>query len=275
MLVTLGGGIAAVLLFALPGQVRRLSAHEAGELVAARSGATVVSPTLVTLWAELGSQGSLSLSRERVDADLTTAQKAEKATDEALAHVQTARSDLVQIAGIPLQFRQPATIPRDRATLGHLEKALQEARRLAHAAALQLGVAQHLLADRSLISNQLMPSLGAKNWTQAAKTATDLQTDLATQQEAIANLENLLDPLWGKWFDAMVSYSYTAQQFALASATGQNRTAAELGSRLGALAAQIDATASAARDGAAAWNTKTVQPGLAGVAWELAAAGSS
>jgi len=260
MLLLLGASIAAFLLVGLPMRAASLAQSEASELAAGRAGALSIQQSLSTLWAEIGPAGSPGLAGERVDADLVLAQKLEKATDEAAAHVHAAQTYLADALSGPLQFHPAGQLVQDKTALAHLDKAFQEARRLAHAATLQLTIAQHAVSDRKRISEQLDPSLNARAWTNAARAASELQNDLTAQRDAAANPENLLDPLWGKWLDALADYTFTAQQLSLASAAGQNRTAAELAARLPGLAAQIDASARSAKGAAPSWHGKTIQP---------------
>lgn len=269
MLVLLAGSIAAFILIGLPMQRATLARSEASELAAARQGAAGVQQSLLSLWTELGTSVSMGLSPDRVDADLALAQKIELATDEASAHVHLAQNYLADLLRVPFQFRPGGYGVEDKAALSHLDQALQGAHGLAHAANLQLTIARHALKDRKVIGEQLDPRLRARAWTDAARTASDLQIDLAAQQETATNPESLLDPLWGKWLDSMAAYAYTAQQFALASATGQTRTVADLTPRLSATAAEIDATAAMALAGAASWHARTIQPLLDTLAGEL------
>ncbi len=272
MLLLLGASIAAFLLVGLPMRTASLARSEASELAAGRAGAVSIQQSLTTLWVEIGPAGSPGLASERVDANLALAQKIEKATDEASAHVHAAQTYLADALSVPLQFHPAGHLVQDKTTLAHLDNALQDARRLAHAATLQLTIAQHALSDRKRISEQLDPSLRAGAWTNAARAASELQNDLAAQQDAAANPENLLDPLWGRWLDALAAYTFTAQQLSLASAAGQNRVAAELAARLSGIAAQIDAAAGAAKGAAPNWHGKTVQPILDTLATELSLA---
>ncbi len=269
MLLLLGASIAAFLLLGLPMRTASLARSEASELAAGRAGALSIQQSLSTLWAEIGPAGSPGLAAERVDADLALSQKLEKATDEAAAHVHAAQTYLADVLSVPLQFHPAGHLVQDKTALAHLDKALQDARRLAHAATLQLTIAQHALSDRKRISEQMDPSLRAGVWTNAARTASELLNDLTAQQDAAANPEDLLDPLWGKWLDALAGYTLTAQQLSLASAAGQKRAASELAARLSGIAAQIDTAARAAKAAAPNWHEKTVQPILAQLAAEL------
>ena len=212
MLVLLAGSIAAFILIGLPTQRATLARSEASELAAARQGAAGVQQSLLNLWTELSASGSMGLSPDRVDPDLALAQKTELATDEASAHVHLAQNYLADVLRVPFQFRPGGYEVEDKAALSHLDQALQDARRLAHAATLQVTIAQHALKDRKVISEQLDPRLRARAWTDAARTASDLQIDLAAQQETATNPESLLDPLWGKWLDTMAAYAFTAMR---------------------------------------------------------------
>jgi hypothetical protein len=99
-------------------------------------------------------------------------------------------------------------------------------------------------------------------------------TDLTTQQVPASDPEALLDPLWGKWVDAMLAVASSAKQVSLASAAGQTQQA-QLASRgLETAKAQLAATYAAAQNGAAAWQAKAVQPLLDTIAREKLAAGA-
>jgi hypothetical protein len=100
-----------------------------------------------------------------------------------------------------------------------------------------------------------------------------LTTDLTSQQAPVSDPEALLDPLWSKWVDAMMSVATSAKQLSLASAGGQTQAAQQASRSLDAARAQLAATYADAQNGAAAWQAKTVQPLLDTVTKERAAAG--
>ena len=194
-----------------------------------------------------------------------------KAANDALSHVQAAQGYLAEADGIPFQFHHPAFIATDQPALRHLEKSLQTATRLSHGATLQLTLAQHMLKDWQSVTGQLNASLAARNWAQVAGLAGDLQRDLKSQTSAVQNPEAFLDPLWGKWTDAMTTYATTAQAYSLAAAGGQTQTAQQLGRVLAAESDQMSASLAAARANTGAWQQKTIQPLLDTVSKELAA----
>src|SRR5256886_2218782 len=109
----------------------------------------------------------------------------------------------------------------DRPVLEPLDQAVQATIKLTHGATLQLSLAQHLNQDAQTISGSLYPSLNARQWTDSARTASALTTDLTTQQVPAGDPEALLDPLWSKWIDAMLAVAGSAKQVSLASAAGQ------------------------------------------------------
>jgi hypothetical protein len=139
---------------------------------------------------------------------------------------------------------------------------------------LQLTLAQHLNQDAQTISGSLYPNLNARQWTEAARTASALTTDLTTQQVPAGDSEALLDPLWSKWVDAMLAVASSAKQLSLASAAGQTQQAQLASRNLAAARAQLIQTFADAQNGAAAWQTKTVQPLLDTIAREKLAAGA-
>ncbi len=266
--------VTAFLLVVLPSRVADLGRNEAQELAASRRGASSVSRSLITLWGELGTQASFTLSDDRLSQDLALAQSTEKATEDALAHVQAAQAYLLQADGVPFQLHHPAFVLADRGALLHLENTLQAALKLAHGASLQLTLAQRTQADAGAIRDQLNPTLRARAWTAAARSASDVQADLKLQADAVLNPEALVDPLWAKWIDAMASYAFTAQQYALASASGQTSAAQGLARSLATAGDQMATTAAAARQGLPSWHQEKVQPLLSTLAKELAASGA-
>ncbi len=265
------GAVGFFLVVVLPARVASVARLEAQELAAARGGAATVSASLTRLWSDIDAKGSMSLTADRITQDLALAQSTEKAAEDALAHVQAAQAYLAEADGIPFQFHHPVFVATDQPVLQHLGKSLQTVSRLTHGATLQLTVAQHMLKDWQSITNQLNPSLNARNWAQAAATSADLQRDLKAETSAVQNPESFLDPLWGKWTDAMTSYATTAQAYSLASAAGQGPTAQQLGRALAAASDQMGAALAAAQGNTAAWQQKTIQPLLDTVSKELAA----
>jgi hypothetical protein len=274
VLVLAGGAVGAFLEVVVPQRVAQLAQSEAGELAQARKGATDASTAAGTLWTEIAAKGGIGLSADQLTKDLALAKDTEKSADDALSHVQAAQSYMAQADGLPFQLHSPAFIATDRPTLQHLDKALQATVKLTHAATLQLTVAQHVIQDAQTISGTLYPNLNARQWTEAARTASALTTDLTTQQVPAGDPEALLDPLWGKWIEAMLAVASSAKQLSLASAAGQSQQA-QLASRgLDAARTQLAASYAAAQNGAAAWQAKTVQPLLDTIANENSAAGA-
>src|SRR5258708_39018368 len=117
---------------------------------------------------------------------------------------------MAEAEGLPFQFESPSFISTDRPALQHLDKALQATIKLTHGANLQLTLARHLNQDAQTISGSLYTSLNNRAWTDAARTASALTTDLQSQQAPVGDAEALLDPLWGKRVDAMLSAASTA-----------------------------------------------------------------
>ena len=117
--------------------------------------------------------------------------------------------------------------------------------------------------------------MNAGAWTDAARTASGLTTDLRAQQAPVADPEALLDPLWGKWVDAMLAVATSAQQLSLASAPpGQPQQAQQASRSLAAAWGQLASSFAAAQSGAAAWQAKMVQPLLDTIASEKSAGGA-
>ncbi len=274
VLLLAAGAIGAFLVVVLPQRVAQLQQSEAGELALARKGATDATTAVSGLWAEISAKGGIALSPDQITKDLALAKATEKSADDALGHVQAAQSYMSQADGLPFQLHSPGFIAADRPTLDHLDKALQGTIKLTHAATLQLTVALHLNQDAQTISTNLSSSLSARQWTEAARTASALTTDLTTQQAPASDPESLLDPLWGKWVDAMLAVASSAKQLSLASAAGQSQQAQTASRGLDAARAQLAASYAAAQNGAAAWQAKTVQPLLDTVAREKSAGGA-
>jgi hypothetical protein len=274
VLVLAGGAVGAFLEVVLPQRVAALAQSEGAELASARKGATDVNTAVIGLWAEIATKGGISLSDERLAQDLALAKTTEKSADDALGHVQTAQAYMAQADGLPFQLHSPAFIAVDRPSLQHLSSGLQAAVKLTHAATLQLTLAQHLNQDARTISGSLDPSLNARAWTDAARTASTLVTDLKGQQAPVGDAEALVDPLWSKWVDAMVAVVTSAQQLSLASAGNQTQQAQQASRNLATARAQQAATYVAAQNDAAAWQAKAVQPLLDTVARETSAGGA-
>ena len=77
--------------------------------------------------------------------------------------------------------------------------------------------------DALTISGSLTRSVNAAAWTDAARTASTLTTDLKAQQPPVADPEALLDPLCSKWVDAMVAVATSVQQLSLEEMKGKRR----------------------------------------------------
>jgi hypothetical protein len=273
VLVLAAGAIGAFLEVVLPQRVAQLAQSEAGELALARKGTSEVSTAVTGLWTDISSKGGISLSDDQLTKDLALAKTTEKSADDALSHVQAAQSYMAQADGLPFQFHSPSFIATDRPTLQHLDKALQATVKLTHGATLQLTLAQHLNQDAQTISASLYASLNARQWTDAARTASAVTTDLQTQQAPVGDAEALLDPLWGKWVDAMLAVATSAKQLSLASAARETQQAQLASRSLEAAKAQLAASYAEAQNDAAAWQAKTVQPLLDTISKERAAAG--
>ncbi|HEV2012262.1 MAG TPA: hypothetical protein VGR77_00025 [Candidatus Dormibacteraeota bacterium] len=268
------GAVGGFLEVVLPQRVAQLAQSEASELALARKGATEVSASVTSLWAEISAKGSMSLSDDRLAQDLALAKSTEKAADDALGHIQTAQSDMAQADGLPFQLHSPAFVATDRPHLQHLDNGLQAVVKLTHAATLQLTLAQHLSQSSQTISGTLDPSLNARSWTAAARAASALATDLKSQQAPAADPEALLDPLWAKRVDAVLAVVTNAQQYSLAAAANQTQLAQQASRSLATARVQLAATIVAAQNGAADWQAKMIQPLLDTVAREMAASGA-
>ena len=273
VLLLAGGAVGAFLEVVLPQRVAQLEQSEASELALARKGATDAGTAVTSLWAEVAAKGAISLSADQITKDLAVAQTTEKSADDTLGHVQNAQAYMSQADGLPFQFHSPAFIANDRPALGHLEKSLQTTIKLTHGATLQLTLAQHLNQEALTINNTLNPYLNNHQWTDAARTAATLTTDLNAQKPPLSDSEALLDPLWTKWVDAMLAVATSAQQLSLASAANQAQQAQTASRNLAAARALMASTYTDAQNGAAAWQAKTVQPLLDTVSKERAAAG--
>jgi hypothetical protein len=272
VLLVAGGAVGGFLEVVVPQRVAQLAVSEANELALARKGAQDVSTAVTGLWADVSAKGAISLLPDQITKDLALAQSTEKSADDALGHIQAAQTYMSQADGLPFQFHTPSFIATDRPALGHLEKSLQASIKLTHGATLQLTLAQRLNQDAQTISNNLNPYLNARQWTDAARTASTLTTDLKAQGPPLSDPEALLDPLWNKWVDAMLAVANSAQQLSLASAGNQTQQAQAASRNLAAARAQMATTYTDAQNGAAAWQAKTVQPLLDIVTKERAAA---
>jgi hypothetical protein len=270
VLVLAVGAMGAVVEVVLPQRVASLAGLEASEMVTARKSTSDVGAGVNTLWTELAAKGSMNLPNDRLTQDLATSQALEKSQGDALSHVQAAEAYITQTQAIPFQLHTPAFIATDRPALTHLEKALAPAASLAHAATLQLTIAQHMGKDLTTLAN-LKASLNSRDWAGASRTAASLATDVKAQQQAVADTEALVDPLWSKWMDAIITYAGAAQQYSLASASGQPGSARQFANQMSAANDQINATLAAAQGGAAAWQAKMVQPLITTMTTELAA----
>ena len=275
ILVTSVGATAAFLIVILPARVADLGRQEAQELAAARTGAATVQQSLTGLVADLGQAGPFTLAADRVTTDLALAKTTEKQASDALAHAEAAKAYLLEADGVPFQLHSPLFVSGDRPAALHLESGLQSAQKLAHAATLQLTLAQTVAADQQTWNGQLAPALASKGWVVAARTAATLQDQLKSEQLGAGNPDALLDPLWGKWIDARFAYAQTAQSYALNAASGQTVTAQELLRVLTGQAAQIQAALNAAQQGVAGWTQRTIQPLLQSTSQDLTTAGSA
>lgn len=270
-----GVGFGGFVLVIVPARAADLGVSAAREVAAAQNSTNQVDRSVTSLWNGITPSGSMALSSAKVTANLALSQTVEKGADDASAHIQTSEGVLLQAQSLPFQLRAPGFIATDQATLGHLDKALQAARRLAFAASLQLAIAQHSQQDQASVTGTLKPALDARNWALVARTAGTLEDDLKAQENLALNPEALLDPLWGKWLDALAAYVYTAQQYALAESAGQIATAQSWKRTLDRQDAQAASAWTAAQANNAAWQHATLQPQLDGLQKELAAGGAS
>jgi len=275
MLGLAGAGFGGFVIVIVPARATDLGANATREVAAAQTGTKQVGSSVKSLWGGITPSGSILLSPDRVTTELALVQTAEKGADDAAAHIETSNGLLLQAQSLPFQLRAPAFVAGDQATLGHLDKALQSARRLAFAASLQLAIAQHAQQDQATVTTTLKPAIAARNWVLVARTAGTVETDLQAQQNLATNPETLLDPLWGKWLDALAGYVYSAQQLALAQSAGQSAAAQGWRRTLDQQDAQVAAGWAAAQAGNAAWQHTTLQPLLDGLAKELAAGGAA
>jgi hypothetical protein len=270
MLVLAGVGFGGFLLVILPKQAAEIGKTADHQVAIAQQSTGQVGRSVTTLWAVITPAGSLLLAPDKLTAGAAAAHAAEKAADSANADIQSGLAVLLQADSIPFQLRPPAYIAPDRATLGHLDKVVQSSRRLAYAASLQFAIAQHAQQDQATVAGTLKPALAARNWVLVARTAAGLKDDLQAQVDLAAVPEALVDPLWGKWLDALASYNYTAQQYALAESSGQSSAAQGLRRTLDQQDGQVAAAWSAAAAGNTAWQHTAIQPLLDSLAKDLA-----
>jgi hypothetical protein len=256
----------------LPQQVAAVAKSEANELQQARLGSSDVNTSLTRLWGDL-SKSSVGLSDDQLATDLALAKQTETTASTALAHVQAAQAYIAQAEGMPFQFHTPGFVTNDRPLLDHLTKSLNTASKLAHGADLQITFAQSMNQNlRSL--HDLDNSLRAHDWLGGARTAATLAPAIKQQQGPVSNPDALIDPLWSKWVDASLSIVLDAQQYCLAAAQNQSQLAQQDAALLASARAQQAAALSVAQNGAAAWQSKTIQPLLDTVSREASAAGS-
>lgn len=272
VLVVAVGSVGAFLEVFLPQQIASLSRLEGNELQLARHGSSDVDTSVNRLWTDL-SKGSIGLSDDQLAQDLALAQQTEKTASDALSHVQAAQAYLTQADSMPFQLHSPAFVATDRPVLSHLQNSLNAASKLANAATLQIPIAQAMNQNlRSL--NDLNNSLAARDWAGGARTAATLSSAIKVQQGPAGNPETFIDPLWAHWIDTSLSVVLAAQQYCLASAQGQTALAQQQAASVAAARGQMAAAYTAAQNGAAAWQSKTIQPVLTTVTKEAAAAGS-
>src|ERR1700682_2919622 len=213
VLVLAVGSLGAFREIVLPQRVAQLAQSETAELALARKGTADVNTSVSRLWADISVKGSMSLTDAQLTQDLALAKSVEKSADDALGHVQLAQSYIAQADGLPFQLHSPAFIATDRPALEHLDKALRATLTLAQAATLQLALAQHVIQDAQKIPTTLDPALNNRAWADAARTASTLADDLKPLQVSAGFAGALLDPLWGKWIDAMLTVVTSAQQY--------------------------------------------------------------
>lgn len=265
------GAVGAFLEVFLPQQVASLSKLEANELLLAKKGTTEVNTATAALWTDL-SRSSVGLSDDQLAKDLAVAKQTEKSANDALIHVQTAKAYIAQAAAMPFQFQRPLFVTNDGPALPHLEKGLAAATTLAHGAGLQIAFSQSMNVNvRSLAG--LNGAIAARDWTTCTNLAAPLVTAVKAQQAPAADPDTLLDPLWGKWVDAMHSMVQDAQQYCLYAARSQGQTAQQYAYLMNAARDQMNANYAAAQANAAAWQLKTIKPLTDTVSKEIAAAG--
>ena len=256
----------------LPQQLASVARAEAGELQQARAGTSNVDTSLTRLWSDLSKSG-VALSDDQLATELALAKQTENNASTALGHVQAAQAYIAQADGMPFQFHTPGFVTSDRPALDHLTKSLNSASKLAHAATLQIQFAQSMNQNLRTLGD-LNNSLNAHDWVGGARTAANLAPTIKLQQGPVSNPDALLDPLWSKWVDSVVAVVLDAHQYCLAAAQGQSQATQQDAALLASARAQQAAAMAAAQSGAAAWQSKTIQPLLDTVSREASAAGS-
>ena len=266
ILLTAIAATAAFVAVVLPARLADLGVREGQELGAAEGEAATVQGSLAVLFGEMNAAGPFALPSDRLASDLALARTTEKQAGDALGHAQAAGAYLADAGGVPFQLHPPAFLKTDQPSASQLQTSLQAAVKLAHAATLQLTLAQTVAADEQARNGQLAPALASRSWASAARAAASLQAQLRSEQLGAANPDALLDPLWARWIDARYAYALTAQSYALNAASGQALTAQELLSTMSSQAAQVQATLAAARRDAAPWAQRSIEPLLASAA---------
>ncbi len=266
------GSFGAFLELFLPQQVAALAKREVSEMQSARNGATDVNTSLKTLWTDL-SRGAIGLSNDQLSSDQALAKQVVTNASTALTHVQAAQAYMAQADGMPFQFHSPSFVITDRPALGHLQTSLNTAIRLANAASLQVAIAQAMNQNTQGLAS-LNGSLAANDWAAGAKIAATVAASVKLQQNSSQNPDALLDPLWGKWMDAMSSVVIDAQQYCLAAYQGQGPLAQQDASILARARSQMSAALAAAQADVTAWQAKTIQPLLDATSREASAGGS-
>ena len=264
------GAVGAFLEVFLPQQIAGLARMESNELQLAKKGTADVNTATAALWTDL-SRGSVGLADDQLAKDQALGKQMEKSANDAQIHVQTAESYIAQADSMPFQFHRPLFITTDRPALTHLDKALAAAATLAHGADLQTGFSLSMNQNVRALAD-LNNLVAARNWSGCTSAAASLTSAVTLQQAPAANPDALLDPLWGKWVDAMRSLSQNAQQYCLAAAQNQNQTAQQYAYLMNSARAQMTANYAAAQADAGAWQAKTITPLLNTLATEVAAA---
>ena len=270
MLVVAVGSVGAFLEIFLPQQLALTERMESSELQKARQGTAGVNTSVASLWNELAA-GSVGAPDDQLLKELALAKAIQRTSSDALAHVQAAQAYLTQAEAMPFQLHSPGFVAADRVTLQHLQSSLTAASRLAGAASLQLPIAQSMNQNLRTLA-QLDQSLAAHDWAGGARTAATLSAAIRPQQGSDANPETLLDPLWARWIDATETVVLAAQQYCLAAAQNQAQLAQEAAASLAGARNRMTAAYAAAQANASAWQAKTVQPLLATMSREAAAA---
>lgn len=266
------GSIGGFLEIFLPQQLASLSKSESSEMQLARQGTGSVSRSVTLLWTDL-SNGAIGLSSDQLTKDLTLAQQVEKSSSDASSHVQAAQGYMAQADGLPFQFHSPAFIAADRPAAVQMQKALNNANRLASAAVSQIAIAQSMSQNSQSLA-ALNNSLAAGDWAGGARTASTLAANVKLQHDPAVNPDTLLDPLWAKWIDDVTSVVIDAQQYCLAAAQNETALVQQDGAALARARNQMAADLAAAQNHAASWQQQTIKPLLDSVAQETAAAGS-